>query len=287
MRHLRLCSLLLALVAASTQMAFAQSDDRIIYASVLDKNGAPVPNLTEKDFIVREDGQAREILRVVPDEDPLQIALLVDTSRGMRNNIADLRRAVTAFVDGTREGARIALITLGSRPTISVPYTADHAALKKGVDRLFADSDAGNTLVDGIVETSQGLKKQGSSRGVIAAISGPGDLSFRHYDEALKALRSSGAVLHVLTLGVSNGGQDREIAVGKGTEETGGRNETVLSAMGLAPKATELAKEISSQYRITFARPQRLIPPKSTEVSVKNPEWRAHGMLLKTDKERQ
>ena len=48
-----------------------------------------------------------------------------------------------------------------------------------------------------------------------------------------------------------------------------------------------MAEEISNQYKITYARPQRLIPPKATEVSVKNPEWRARGMMVKTEKERE
>jgi Ca-activated chloride channel family protein len=277
----------LALVAGHARTALAQTDERIFYADVLDKDGAPVPDLTAKDFIIREDGQAREILSVVQDSDPLHIALLVDTSQGMRNNINDLRKAIAAFVDNTRDGALIALITLGSRPTISVPYTADKAALKKGIDRVFAEQGNGNTLLDGIVEAAEGLEKQKVPHAAIAAISGPADLSFRHYEEVLEALKSSGAALHVLTLGTRNGEADRELAVGKGTALTGGRSETVLSSMGLIPKAAQLAKQISSQYRITFARPQRLIPPKTTEVSVKNPDLKAHGMLVKTDKERQ
>jgi hypothetical protein len=224
---------------------------------------------------------------VVPDSDPLHIAVLVDTSGRMRNNITDLRLAIAAFIENTREDAQIALITLGARPTISVPYTADRAALKKGIERVFAETGSGATLLDGIAETSQGLQKQRVSHAAIVAIGGPADLSFRHYEEVLTSLRTSGAVLHVLTLGTANGSADRELAVGKGTAETGGRNETVLAAMGLTPKAAELAKEISSQYRITFARPQRLIPPKTTEVSVRNPDLKVHGMLLKTDKERQ
>jgi VWFA-related protein len=277
----------LALVAGCAQVAFAQSDERILYATVVDKSGAPVRDLTEKDFIIREDGQAREILHVVPDSDPLHIAVLVDTSGRMRNNITDLRLAIAAFIENTREDAQIALITLGARPTISVPYTADRAALKKGIERVFAETGSGATLLDGIAETSQGLQKQRASHAAIVAIGGPADLSFRHYEEVLTSLRASGAVLHVLTLGAANGSADRELAVGKGTADTGGRNETVLAPMGLTAKATELAKEISSQYRITFARPQRLIPPKATEVSVRNPDLKVHGMLLKTDKERQ
>ena len=72
--------LALAIVLAAAATLEAQADERVIYTSVVDKDGAPVLDLGIKDFIVREDGQAREILSVARDNDPLQIALLVDNS---------------------------------------------------------------------------------------------------------------------------------------------------------------------------------------------------------------
>src|SRR5258706_9800893 len=179
MRHRLHVWALAAAVLASSAPAFAQADERIIYASVVDRNGAPVLNLTEKDFVVREDGQAREILRVTKDTDPLQIALLIDNSRAMRNQIADLRRATAAFVDNIREGVQIALITLGERPTIAVPYTTDRDALKASINRLFATSDSGNYLLDGIAETSEGFEKRTMWRGGIVAINRVGDIHYR------------------------------------------------------------------------------------------------------------
>ena len=279
-------SIVLMLALASATPAFAQADERVMYASVLDKNGAPVLNLTERDFIVREDGQGREILRVTPDHDPLQIALLVDNSAAMSNSVAELRRAVRAFIDNTREGVQIALITLGERPTPAVGYTSDHAVLNQAAGRLFALPDAGNYLLDGIAESSQGLAKR-MWRSVIAVITTPADLSYRQRDETLRFFREGGAALHVLTLGTTVGSADREMVVAKGTDETGGRNELVLSAMGLESKAQQLAAELSNQYRVTYARPQRLIPPKDVEVSARRSDLRARGMLLKTEKERQ
>jgi hypothetical protein len=253
----------LAILAAATSPAHAQADERVIYTSVVDKDGAPVLDLTIKDFIVREDGQAREILRVARDNDPLQIALLVDA---------------------TRDDVQLALITLAERPTILVGYTTDRAALRKAADGIFA-YEAANYLLDGIAETSQGLTKRTMWRSAIAVITGLGpEMSYRQYTEALRFFRAGGASLHVIQLGMGLGGQGREIVISRGTSETGGRFEEVLMPTALETKSRQLATELSNQYRVTYARPSRLVPPSKTEVSVRRADFRARGMLLKTEK---
>ena len=273
---------LMMLAAAST--ASAQADERVIYTSVVDKDGAPVLDLTIKDFIVREDGQAREVLRVARDTDALQVALLVDNSVSMRPRLSLLRRAVTAFIDSTRPDVQLAIITLAERPTILVGYTTDRAALRKAADNLFA-YEAGNYLLDGIAETSQGLAKRTMWRSAIAVLTGIGpELSYRQYTEVLRFFRAGGASLHVVQLGSGIGDQGREIVVSRGTTETGGRFEEVLVPTSLELKSRQLATELSNQYRVTYARPSRLVPPSKTEVSVRRPDLRARGMLLKTDK---
>jgi VWFA-related protein len=283
MRHF---VLIVAALVAAAPGAFAQADERIIYVSVVDKDGAPALDLTAKDFIVREDGQSREVLRVARDTDPLQIALLVDNSTSMRNRLAVLRKSVAAFVDATREDAQIALITLAERPTIAVGYTTDRAVLGKAIDNLFA-YEAGNYLLDGIAETAQGLAKRTMWRSTLAVLTGLGpELSYRQYTEVLRFFRESGASLHVLQLGMGLGEQGREIVLSRGTSETGGRYEQVLSISSLEMKARQLATEISNQYRVTYARPNRLIPPRNTEVSVRRPDLRARGKPMNTDKDR-
>ena len=192
-----------ALVAAALP-AFAQVDERVIYASVVDKDGSPALDLTAKDFIVREDGQSREVLRVARDNDPLQIALLVDNSTVMQNQLAVLRKSVAAFVDATRDEAHVALITLAERPTIAVGYTTDRTVLRKAIDNLFAYS-AGNYLLDGIAETAQGLAKRTMWRSTLVVLTGLGpEMSYRQYTEVLRFFRESGASLHVLQLGIGD-----------------------------------------------------------------------------------
>jgi VWFA-related protein len=276
--------LALAAVLAAAVTLHAQADERVIYTSVVDKDGAPVLDLGIKDFIVREDGQAREILSVARDNDPLQIALLVDNSVSMRPRLAVLRKAVAAFIESTRDDVQLALITLAERPTILVGYTTDRAALRKAAENMFA-YEAANYLLDGISETSQGLAKRTMWRSAIAVITGIGpEMSYRQYTEVLRFFREGGASLHVLQLGSGIGEQGREIVVSKGTSETGGRFEEVLVPTQLELKSRQLATELSNQYRVTYARPSRLVPPSKTEVSTRRPELRARGMLMKTDK---
>ena len=286
------------------RQAFAQVDERTMYASVVDDKGQPVLGLNARDLIVREDGQAREILRVAKDDDPMQVALLVDNSVEMRDKVSDLRKAVAAFITSLRPGVQVALLTLAERPTIVVGYTADKAALLKGVDRIVA-YDAGNYVLDGIAEASEGLSKRTLARSVMVVVTGQGpELSYRHYTDALRPLRESGAALHAIMVTAANiegvlhavergnpadsgggiGGVGRDIVLGRMTKETGGRYEEVLSMSALTAKLQQLSNEISNQYRVTFARPQRLIPPKSTEIRARQPNQHARGMLLKTDK---
>ncbi len=277
----------------------AQVNERVIYASVVDDKGAPIPNVTAKDIVVREDGQAREILNVQKDSDPLQVALLIDNSVSMRDKLPDLRKAVSTFVTSLRPGVQLALFTLAERPTIVVNYTADHAALLQSANRLVA-YEAGNYALDGIAEAAEGLSRRSNTRSIVVVVSGTGpELSYRHYSEVIRTLRDSGASLHALlvrtpptqdVVGVPQpapaedfgpgGGLDRDIVLGRMTKETGGRYEELATILSLAAKLQQLSAELSNQYRVTFARPERLIPPRSTEISARQPSIHVRGTLF-------
>lgn len=281
--------------------AFAQVTERIIYSSVVSDKGEPVTGLTARDFIVREDGVAREVLRVSKDDDPMQLALLVDNSVEMRNKVADLRRALSAFVGALRPGVEVSVITLAERPTILVPYTSDRVALQKGVDSLFA-LESGSYVLDAIAEVSQGLAKRPNARSVIALVSGRGpEYSYRDYTEVLRIVKASGTpALHAMMIGTNaeqsiadlavdlrsgkrpdGTGADRDIVLGRLTKDTGGRYEDVLTMSALTAKLQQLSAELSNQYRVVFASPDRLVPARKTEITVRDRKLKARGMLAK------
>ena len=71
-----------------------------VYASVRDKHGQIVQNLTKDDFILEEDGHPQAITNFARENDlPLTMGLLVDTSMSQRRVLDQERRASYTFLD--------------------------------------------------------------------------------------------------------------------------------------------------------------------------------------------
>jgi hypothetical protein len=76
----------------------AQAQQRALYVTALDKSGNPVPELQPSDVIVKEDDTTREILRIAPASEPMQVAVMVDNSQAAERYIRDYREALPAFI---------------------------------------------------------------------------------------------------------------------------------------------------------------------------------------------
>lgn len=263
----------------------AQGRQRAMYVSVLDAKGAPAENIGPNDLIIREDNVAREVLRVSPATDPIHIALLIDTSQAAQTFVRDYRQAVPAFLDvvlGEKASGdnQVALIGIGERPTILTDYTSNRGQLTTGVNRLFSIPQAGTYLLDAIMEVGQGLQKRGAERAVIVAVTSEGpELSNRGYRQVLDRLKASGATLHVVTIGTpANMAEDRVLTLSLGTKNSGGRYDTLLIPSALATRLKDVGREIIGQYRITYARPDSLIPPEKIEVSARRDGLTVRGV---------
>jgi VWFA-related protein len=269
--------LILAMLLPASPV-LAQATERTVYASVVDRNDAPVPGLATSEFIVREDDAAREVLRVSTATEPMHIAVLVDTSQAMEEHMLDIRTALRGFFKQMAGKHEIALIGLGERPTVLSDYTRDGARLEKAVGSVFSRSGSGTYILDAIVEAATGLQKRKATRPhiIVYAAKGP-EFSERSHQSVVDALRESGATLHTLMLnrtGMAIGSREEQElaqAVANGTKNTGGRREDLLTPMALGDRLLSVANELEHQYQVVYARPSRLVPPKSLEVTVKRP----------------
>lgn len=248
-----------------------------VHASVVDSKGMPVAGLTVDDFLVREDNTAREVLKVGPATEPMHIALLVDDSQHATDAIPYIRDGVSAFVEAMKGKAEISIITVGERPTAVTPYTNSPEVLKKGIGRIFARSGAGAYLTEAIRDASRGLARREGSRRAIVAVTIEGvEFSSLFANQVLDELYASGATLHVIGLGTSTAQlndemRNRNTVLVEGSDKTGGRRDTLVSPLAIPDRLKQLAAELSSQYVITYSRPDTLIPPENLRVSVRNP----------------
>jgi VWFA-related protein len=287
--HVAIATILIALAASAHTVA--QSVQRSLYVSVVDKDGKPVPNLGPADFLVQEDRVTREVLTVGPANDPMQIALLVDNSQASDPFIRDYREALPAFINEmmAASGPRneMALIMLADRPTIFTQYTTERAAVLKGVERIFAMPGSATYLLDGLIETSRGITKRNSPRPVIVAVTSEGpELSDRYYQQVLEPVKESAAAVNILVIGRPiNQEHDRAVVLDRATKETGGRWDTLLISTALTDKMKEMAQDLKSQYKVTYSRPQTLIPPENITVAVKRPDLTARGTPVRAERE--
>jgi len=256
-------------------LARAQSQERTIYASVLDRSGAPLTGLTAADFGVREDGLQREVLTARPATDPIRIAVLVDTSRAMEPYIKDLRNGLTAFFHSMEGRGEIALYGFGERPTRLVDYTRDMARLEAGIGRVFSESMSASYLLDAIIEVSRDLHGRDGVRSAIVVVTAEGpEFSHRDYRTVLDEVKAAGPTLHSLVLTrrsfnpFNDGAREREFTIANGAELTGGRREDLFTSTALPGRLEALADELKNQYELVYARPRTLIGAEKVEVSV-------------------
>jgi VWFA-related protein len=251
--------------------------EQTLYVSAVNDKGEPVDGLGADAFLVREDGIRREVLRVSRAIEPIDIALLVDNSTAADEEITFMRDAVSRFDALMAPNNQIALIALADRPTILVDYTNDPKRLSTGVGRLFAMPNSGMTLLDALVETAKGMERRETPRAVVVPIitDGP-EFTNRYYRDVAAAVRKAQAAMHIVSIGLfyhseEQGLRERSFLLDEGPRTTGGQRISLLTPMGLPDAMQRLARELSSQYKVVYGRPESLVPPEKTDVSSARP----------------
>jgi VWFA-related protein len=263
----------LALAAPAPDPLHGQTGDRerTLFVSAVDHTGEPVDGLKATDFIIREDGRRREVLRVSRAIDPIDIAVLIDNSAAAKNAILPMRDGLKAFVSTMAGENQVALIGLADRPTVLVDYTADPKRLDEGIGRIFSQSTSGMTLLDALVDVSEGLERRSSLRAVIVPVVTDGtEFTNRDARRVIDSVKKTGAWIHAITIGTfpitDEARRERALVLDVGAPSTGGQRVTLLSEAGIPQALQKLARELSSQYKVVYGRPDSFLPPETIDV---------------------
>jgi hypothetical protein len=263
----------------------AQTRERFAYVSVIDsKTFKPVLDAAPDAVAIREDGVRREIVQMTRATSQMPIAVIVDNSQAMQPAIADLRKALTTFVQAIDGVGPVGIFTVADRPTVFQEYTTTQQSLLDAASRLFHAPGSGATLLDTLSDVSRGLSKREADRAAIVVVTGENiEFGNLHYTDVLERLRDSGAMMYAVVLVNPNGStatdeaRNRATVLDRGPRESGGMRIDVLTSMAIDAQLRVFAEMLKSQYRVTYARPDALIPPERVQITAAKPGLEAYG----------
>lgn len=267
----------LALLAQNNQEDVIKIDVDLVNVlfSVRDKKGALIPNLTQEDFQVFEDGKEQKINVFNKETDlPLTIGLLVDVSRSQENLIEVERNAASQFFQKVLRPKDMAfLISFGSEAELLQDYTNSNNLLTAALRQLRVDSAAyspvnagpipntqprGTILFDTVFLAADEKLKGEVGRKAIVVITDGVDMGSRlKLREALDSAHRADAVIYSVyyvdwrAYGGMFNPSDGDLK--KLSEETGGRLYRVDRRYTLDMIFDELQKEMRSQYTLAYS----------------------------------
>ena len=255
----------------------APARERVLYVSAVDDKGEPVADLGPDAFVVREEGARREVLRVSRATEPIDIALLVDNSAAIRDMVTLVREGVSAFVTrmAPRNKSPSSPSPIDPPSSWTTPTTRSGSATGSGGCSPPAERH------DAARRHRRNVARPGAARGTAGRDRRRWSPTAPSSPTAIPRTwsRSSSTPaprLHVVGVGQflhseENGIRERSFLLDEGPRTSGGQRILLLSPIGIEPALERLARELSSQYKVVYARPQSLIAPEKIEIASARP----------------
>lgn len=120
---------------------------------VSDRNGRYVPNLTANDFKLFQDGAEQKIDFFAATEEPLTVALLIDTSRSTQGVLDEIKDAAQNFVKLLQPRDRAMIVSFDYGTHLLTPITSNHEQLNDAIEDADIGEYVGTTLRDAVYET--------------------------------------------------------------------------------------------------------------------------------------
>lgn len=261
-----------AVVVADGAIQAVRPEERAALVTVVAEAGTPIRDLAAADFVVKEDGKKRDVVSAKLANDPLSVALLIDTSKspvGGARSPQDLRNAATAFVTtihAVNPDASIALMFCGGSTVTRVDFTSKASELDTALSRLYPDQQSTAVLLEALRDAGKMLAARPAPRRAVVSVdfNSSESSSDRLVQDAADSVTNSGATFWAVSIrGSGSTSANREEVLNKMTKATGGRRFSSVDSSGLGALLKNVAATLTSQYLVAFTHPDGN-PAKST-----------------------
>jgi Ca-activated chloride channel homolog len=247
-----------------------------VYATIQDRDGRLVPDLTREQFEIRDNGKSQPITVFSNEIQPISVVMMLDRSGSMRGNFGLVQAAGEAFVrkllptDKARIGSFADKVEMHPEG-----FTSDQAELI-GILRTKLQAEGPTPLWNAVDAAIQELKAQDGRRVVLVFSDGadnPANFKFNNksFMDIMRRAQEADVMVYAVglesaqrpTLGGGGGGfggfgQSNRPDPGLAAiaDETGGGYFELRRAEDLAATFARVADELHRQYLIGFAPPQ-------------------------------
>jgi Ca-activated chloride channel family protein len=178
---------------------FSISVDLIkIPIAVFGLNGAPLLEISRKDFRIYEDGKQQQIQNFGVDTNPASVVLLLDTSGTVTKEWKQIKEAAEGFAEALSKGDRISVITFADDVQLLLDWTEDTRQVRKALGKVKLGFRT--DLYDAMFEASQTqLKGIEGRKAIILLTDFLNNQSLVGYLDAIKAVMQSQASLYIVS----------------------------------------------------------------------------------------
>jgi hypothetical protein len=244
--------LIVALLSFFHPLAAAPRPDvlRTVYFSAVDGDGGYVTDLRAADLTVKEGGKDRMIAAVEPATAPMDVFLLVDDG-----GLGAFRAGVAQFLQKMLGRGQFAISVLNPQPIKVTNFTADVEVLRAALDRMAPRGRVqpdNEQIVEAVGDAAKELQKRRTARRAIVVLTVGGEKpSSDMADDAVNALKSSGASLSVLHIT----GFELGKVLGDGPRQSGGLIQHTTGSGPISPLVAKIADHLLHQYVLTYTIP--------------------------------
>jgi tight adherence protein B len=197
-------------------------------------------------FALTEDGQAREVRSVLVEE-PIDVALVIDTSGSMAGEPLEVAKvAAAAFVSRLPATARVSVIGFGENVTQAVTFSTDREAVTDAIRSL--QSDGETALYDALGAATRSFDRE-ARRSVVVLSDGGDTVSKNTLESTRESIIASDSSLYAIALetGESDFAGLERLAEGTNGVVVGSNDvEALFTSFG------EVANRLTNQYRLSY-----------------------------------
>jgi len=246
--------------SAPQQPAFRAGVDVVsLNVTVTDRSARFITDLTQEDFLVFEDGVLQEINYFARQQLPIALALLVDTSASMDEEMATAQEAAIGFAQRLNPDDLAEIVDFDSRVDILQTFTNDIDLLERAIRQTSAGGSTSlyNALYISLKEIGKApLRVEDVRREAIVVLSdGEDTSSLVTFEEVLDLAKRSETAIYTIGLKVDESGsgfREADFVLRQLAQETGGRSFFPNDASDLAGIYEQISDELSSQYSLGY-----------------------------------